>query len=790
MRKKLLRGFHLGDYFVEPLAGSVAGRGPASHLPSKAVEVLLCLAGQPRTVVSREALLTAVWGEGGGTQEGLSRAVSELRHAFHDHASDPHYIQTLPKRGYRLLVDPEFPSESPAEGAAQAVTDGNGTSIFGELTRRGVIETGIAYLLVGWLLVQIADVTFDDIGMPPWATSFVTFLVIAGFPISLLLAWFIEITRRGAVIDRGPTSGSARKRFSRTYLSVVGALALASVGVFVYHRTVGLPVDTVGRVTITNRVAEEVIVEPNSVAVLPLLNIDGGEETEIFSNGLVEDVIDRLSRVPGLRVSSRGDSFSLPPNTSSSEVRRRLRVHYYIEGSVRSIGENIRVVFQLIESASGKQLLSRSFDQKKKDFFEIQDQITSLAIANLRVVLPEDSQAVFDPAAGVASIDAYVLYRRGIEELHKPRTETTNERALSWFGKALGIDPEYAAAHAGICMTYTSGSNLIDNAMTVDEAEIACARALSLNPNLNIVHNALGDLYEKTGKPAEAEASYRRALAINPNDAQALIGLAIVYSGQQKLPEAEEKFGEAIALQPGNWRSYNALGGFLYRYGRYENAAKVYTEVVSLDPENMQGWANLGTSLMLSGNFEDAAPAFERSIQIEPQNDAYGNLGLMYYYLGETEAAITALEAATQLTPKDHLAWSNLGDALSFANQAAEARRAYERAEKLAEQLLAVNRRDANTTIDLAWIKAVLGKTADAEQLIARGQRIAYQDPYVHYIHGLIRTRMGEHEAAMAALETAVQMGYPLAMLAAEPQLKGLQGRPRFVALTAGNAVD
>lgn len=789
MRKKLLRGFHLGDYFVEPLAGKVTGRGSRGHLPSKAVEILLCLAGEPRTVVSRDELLRAVWGEGGGTQEGLNRAVSELRHAFDDHALDPHYIQTLPKRGYRLLVDPEFPTAGAVE-AGRAPSDQNATSVYGELTRRGVIETGIAYLLVGWLLVQIADVTFDDIGLPQWATSFVTFLVIAGFPISLLLSWFIEITRRGAILDDGQGARFSRKRFSGTYLAIVGALALASVGVFAYHRTVGLPVDTGGRLITTDRVAEEVIVDANTIAVLPLLNIDGSEETEIFSNGLVEDVIDRLSRIPGLRVSSRGDSFSLPPNTTSSEVRRRLRVHYYIGGSVRAVAENIRVVFQLIESESGKHLLSRSFDQKKKDFFEIQDQITSLAIANLRVALPEDSQAVFDPVVGVASIDAYVLYRRGIEELHKPRTEATNERALSWFGKALAIDPDYAAAHAGICLTYSSGFNLVDNSISVAEAENACARALTLNPNLNVVHNALGDLYEKTGKPAAAEASYRRALAINPNDAQALIGLAIVYSGQQNLPEAEQKFDEAIALQPGNWRSYNALGGFLYRYGRYVEAADVYTEVVSLDPENMQGWANLGTSLMLSGNFQDAAPAFERSIKIEPQNDAYGNLGLMYYYLGETEAAIAALEAATQLSPRDHLAWSNLGDALSFSNQSAEAARAYERAEDLAEQLLAVNRRDANTTIDLAWIKAVLGKTADAEQLIARGQRIAYQDPYVHYINGLILTRLGDHEAAMAALETAVQMGYPLVMLAAEPQLESLQDQPRFLALTAGKSLD
>ncbi len=197
----------------------------------------------------------------------------------------------------------------------------------------------------------------------------------------------------------------------------------------------------------------------------------------------------------------------------------------------------------------------------------------------------------------------------------------------------------------------------------------------------------------------------------------------------------------------------------------------------------MQGWGNLGTSFMLSGNFKDAAPAFNRSVDIEPEVDAYANLGLMYYYLGKTDPAIAALENATSLAPNDHLVWANLGDALSFSEQAARSSQAFNRAEGLAESRLAVNRKDAETMIDLAWIKAMLGKMEDAEALIVRAQRIAPGDPYVHYIHGLVLTRMGEHTAALVELETAVEMGYPLVMLAAEPHLTELKGIPRFAAL-------
>ena len=242
MRKRLLRGFYLGEYLVEPVTGRVSGPGSPQHLPSKAVEVLLCLASNPRSLISRDELLQSVWGEGGGSNEALSHAVGTLRQVFNDHPDDPKLIQTLPKRGYRLLEDPRLAEEGAAPSEPVKAGSG-GVGLFAELKRRGVIETGLAYLLVGWLLIQIADVTFGNLGLPSWAPIFITYLVLAGFPIALLLAWFLDMTDRGPALDRGAGSKPAEKTFSRTYLSVVGALMLASVGVFIYDSYVGLPVE-------------------------------------------------------------------------------------------------------------------------------------------------------------------------------------------------------------------------------------------------------------------------------------------------------------------------------------------------------------------------------------------------------------------------------------------------------------------------------------------------------------------------------------------------------------------
>ena len=184
MKAKLLQGFHLGDVFVEPLKGSVTGREFSEHLAPKAMEVLLQLAIAPSSLVTQEALLTKVWGEDKGSREVLSHAVGELRHALHDTADYPHIIQTLPRRGYRLILEPRFPGE---DEPSIVLGTRNGPGIdemrfVQSLQHRGVLEAALAYLVLGWLLIQVADVVFSQLLLPDWAGTFVTYLVLAGFP--------------------------------------------------------------------------------------------------------------------------------------------------------------------------------------------------------------------------------------------------------------------------------------------------------------------------------------------------------------------------------------------------------------------------------------------------------------------------------------------------------------------------------------------------------------------------------------------------------------------------------
>ena len=597
----------------------------------------------------------------------------------------------------------------------------------------------------------------------------------------------LEFRDGKAVVHQLSAADARKRRFGRTYMSVVGALALAAIVVYAYDQSIGLP--EADRPEPVARLPEAQLppIGENSFAVLPFLNLDGGKETQIFADGLVDDVISQLSRVPGLRVASRGDSFTLAPNSASQDVRSRLRVAMYLEGSVEMAAEKLRVTVQMIDSESGFHILSRQFDRTREDFFDIRDEITSLTVANVRVALPPGLRSSSLKVIEDPSLDAYVLYRQGIEALRQPMSMDTVASALGWFDGALAVDPEYAAALAGKCAVYVEGYDDTSDASFIDKAESACSTALALNPNLDIVHTALGELYRSTGQWSEAEAAYQKALSIDPSSVESLTGLGTIYARQKRLDEAEASLRKAVDIHPGDSRAYNRLGSFLFQSGRFEEAVEQYQYVVGVEPNDMNGYGNLGAAYTLLGNFPAAAAAHQKAHDIAPTKNSYSNLGLLHYYMGNLDAAIESHSNAVDLKPNDYLARSNLGDALWIAGRKDEARREFKKAEALVESALQVNPNDPFSMMDLAWIRAMLDKHDSARELMNKARRMAPDDPYTYYYDGMIFLRAGDKESALDALEIAADKGYSRLMLNTEPHLKELRNDARFSAIV--NAV-
>ena len=783
MQQSLLKGFYLQDLLIEPATGRVSGPGFEAHLKPKAAEVLLYLAERPFELVERDELLKAVWGENAGSPEALTHAISELRSCCKDHAGSPSVIQTVPRRGYRLLQQPrpvDEPEPAAETGVFQTPEDG---SFIGDLMRRGVVQATAAYMVFSWLLIQVADIITPALNLPAWLPTLVTFAAIGGLPIVVVLAWLLERKEGRWLLDRGRQSGRLLSGLERNYLSIVLAWGIAAVGALSYQFTVGFDVPGATPPAVAEEAEALLPVNPNSIAVLRFLNIGGNETGEIFSQGLGEDILDRLARIPGLAVSSRTDSWSLPPDATSGLVRRRLRVAYFLEGSVRVIDEDLKVVVQLIESETGFHVISRSFETKLTDHMEVQDEITQLVVANLRIALPGDADQISLMDVSEPDVDAYVLYRRGKAILHEPQTVERIDEALRLFEEALSLDPDYAAAHAGMCAAEVQRFQQTREPAAIERAESACASALRANPNLSVVYTSLGNLYLLSGKNGDALTAFSRALDINPQDIQAMKGTAKVMERRNEFDDAEQVLKRVIDLQPGNWDSLDELGSLYFQQGRYAEAVDAYRRVIYLDPDNWWSLGNLGSTLMMTGDYKAAVDALNRSLVIEEDVYFLSNLGIVYYYLGEYDRSAEIHRRAIEQVPRDVTAWLSLGDALRFSSSPGDAESAYREAAALAARETEIAPNAPENLYRQAWALAGMGDLDRAETLITRSLDLAPDNVYGLYYNGLIRHARGEDAAAIVSLKRSVELGYSAAMLADDPLLQDLRGEPAFDAL-------
>jgi TolB-like protein len=405
-------------------------------------------------------------------------------------------------------------------------------------------------------VLQIADVTLEPLGAPPWAMTALIVAAAAGFPIAIALAWFLEVGSDGVHVDHAP-AGVARPqaRGLRHYVDVIviGVLVIAVAVLLVRQSDLGKPKPPANP----------------AIAVLPFENLSGDPEQEYFAEGLAEETLDRLGRVPGLKVIARSSSFGFKgKGVDVQTIAEKLGVTTLLEGSVRRDGGRLRLSARLIDGATGEQIWSGSFDREITDVFAVQAELAG-AIVNAIVPAARGSVAE-DPTAPTTDLSAYDLYLASRGQLVL-RNDDSIRKALELAEEAVRLDPGFARGQAQLA------NALIFAAIFAEErdpqaagellrrAEPVVHRALSLDPELSEAHGAYANLLRSLKKPG-AEEQYQRALELNPNNAASWHDYAVFLSNVlRREEESNRATARALELdprQPNTWANYlGNLGG-------------------------------------------------------------------------------------------------------------------------------------------------------------------------------------------------------------------------------------
>ncbi|MDH3337038.1 MAG: tetratricopeptide repeat protein [Gammaproteobacteria bacterium] len=679
-------------------------------------------------------------------------------------------------------------SEQPADRAPDTAPPAKGSiaEFLEELRRRRVIRVALVYLVAAWAIIQVVEATFPALLLPDWAVTLVVVFVAVGFPIAIILAWAFQVESEHS----GPAATSVRyvvDEHRKLDFVIITALALIVVilayELYVREAPPEPQVAAESQETVATSISAKAPSRP-SIGVLPFVNLSDDRQNEYFADGLAEEILNLLVRVREIDVASRTSSFYFKgKDVDIKTIAQNLGVSNVLEGSVRRQNNRIRVTAQLIEAASGFHIWSNTYDRELEDIFNIQDDIARQVVGSLEQMISSDSEAVLSRVP-TDSLEAYQYYLQGRAYLRGEYTETQLQSARTLFDNAIRLDRDFADAYAGLCDTYLALYERSRSTEFFEQADRACHRGLTLDAAAGDVFTALGNLYRASGQLGKAATAFEQAISMNSRNVDAYFGLADTYKERSDNELAEITYQRAIEIQPGYWRGHLEMGHFLYYVGRVAEAIQFFAKVVNLAPDNATGHLNLGSSYYLLGDFENAARAWRKSIELKPSTSAYMNVGSSYYFLGRFDEAAEMYQKASELSPEDFEVWGSLGDAYRHTkNNTALAAAAYEKAIELGEKLLEINESDALIIASLAQYHAHYGNAERAAALIAAAEKLAPQHMYVQYFSAITHASLGNNDAAVAAIEKAVGLGYPADLLKPDAGLASIIDDRRVAAL-------
>ncbi len=393
-----------------------------------------------------------------------------------------------------------------------------------------------------------------------------------------------------------------------------------------------------------------------SVAVLPFANMSNDADNEYFADGMAEEIINALSKIQSLRVASRTVSFALKgKNEDLAEVGKKLHVSTVLDGSVRRMGNRLRITAQLVNVADGYQLWSERYDREMEDVFAIQDDISQSIVKALRVILTEGEKKQIEKVRAV-NVQAYDYYLRGRQYFHQLRRKSL-EYAKQMFNKAIEIDPEYARAHAGVADCYSQLYTYFDaREFNLRQADISSNRALELEPDLAEAHVARGLAVSMSKRYDEAVNEFETAMQLDPKLFDAVYWYARSRLSQGKYEEAAKLFERAAALRPEDYQTLGFLGQALIALGKRDEAMASYRRQVklidvhlSLNPDDPRACILGAVANAIISDRDRAVEFAERAMQVDPDDPMLlYNVCCTYAQLGMQDEALNALDHAVE----------------------------------------------------------------------------------------------------------------------------------------------
>ena len=484
-------------------------------------------------------------------------------------------------------------------------------SFFAELKRRNVIRVGIAYSVTSWVLVEVSSVLFPTFDAPEWAMRAVVLLLIGGLPIALLVAWMFEITPEGIKKEDGADTTDEALFKARTARKADLAI-MAVLGLVVTYFVVE-------KIWLSGVVRGNM----NAIAVLPFTDMSPRRDQQYFAEGLTVELLNMLSRVTNLRVTGKTSAFQFKDYEGDfNSIGETLNVDTILEGSVRTVDNNVRITTNLIDAEEGHTLWSANYDRQLNNIFQVQDEIARAVVKALEARLLDSEE---EPTDRVVIAEAYTAYQQGIY-LQGQLTVDDQQSAINYFQQAITKDPAFAEPLVGLA-----------------------------DANLMLALNMVAiDRDEGIGK---ATGYLDQALRLDSDLADAYVSKALIKQiNFRDFFGAELDLKRALEIDPKHITALRRLGTIYGRQGRYDEAMGMFQKIIDRDPLNTPTYSNYSYNALAAGNLPLAEQMIGKVLEFSSKS-IFANFQLTRVHLAKGELA----EAKLAIEREPHPVWKNIG---------------------------------------------------------------------------------------------------------------------------------